>query len=184
MDSSIKPPTLLSTSSATILSKSDRWFLLYAFLVHGKGSAVGGFGDVQDTDAYNASATSDNIVIVNNNVQNIKCFTNEVLATVVDGGVQNDARGAILQFYNALDEAYIGMDETPGDQAPTPSLTLVMLILMLKPWLERHSIKIFLVIMSFKRMSTQLACPWLNGPKVITLLLLPALGVMVTLCIM
>ena len=81
----------------------------YAFLVHGKGPAVGGFGEMQDTDT---SKLSNSVEIVNNNVQNIKCFTNEILATIVDGGVQNDARGAVLQFYNALDEAYIGMDET------------------------------------------------------------------------
>ena len=81
----------------------------YALLVHGKGPAVGGFGDMQSSDA---SELSNSVEIVNNIVQNIKCFTNEILATVVDGGVQNDARGAVLQFYNALDEAYIGMDET------------------------------------------------------------------------
>jgi hypothetical protein len=83
----------------------------YVFLVHGKGPAVGGFGEVQ---AENADALSNNVAILNNNAQNIKCFTNEVLATVVDGAVQNDARGAILQFYDALDEEYIGMDETSG----------------------------------------------------------------------
>ncbi len=80
----------------------------YAFLVHGEGPAVGGFGEVQSTDA---SVLSNSVKIVNNDVQNIRCFTNEVLATVVDGDVQNDARGAIMQFYNALDEAYIGMAE-------------------------------------------------------------------------
>ena len=83
----------------------------YVFLVHGKGPAVGGFGEAQ---AENADALSNNVAILNNNAQNIKCFTNEVLATVVDGAVQNDARGAILQFYDALDEEYIGMDETSG----------------------------------------------------------------------
>ena len=81
----------------------------YVFLVHGKGPAVGGFGEIQAEDV---SALSNNVAILNNNAQNIKCFTNEVLASVVDGAVQNDARGAILQFYDALDEEYIGMDET------------------------------------------------------------------------
>jgi len=93
----------------------------YAFLVHGRGPAVGGFGEMQDTDA---SALSNSVEIVNNNVQNIKCFTNEVLATVVDGGVQNDARGAILQFYNALDEAYIGMDGSSGTYTYTGNAIL------------------------------------------------------------
>jgi hypothetical protein len=83
----------------------------YVFLVHGKGPAVGGFGEMQAEDA---DALSNNVEILNNNAQNIKCFTNEVLATVVDGAVQNDARGAILQFYNSLDEVYIGLDETSG----------------------------------------------------------------------
>ena len=83
----------------------------YVFLVHGKGPAVGGFGEIQAEDV---SALSGNVTIVNNHAQNIKCFTNEVLATVVDGAVQNDARGAIMQFYNALDEVYIGLDEASG----------------------------------------------------------------------
>lgn len=83
----------------------------YVFLVHGKGPAVGGFGEVQAEDA---AALSNNVELLNNNAQNIKCFTNEVLATIVDGAVQNDARGAVMQFYNALDEVYIGLDETAG----------------------------------------------------------------------
>ena len=83
----------------------------YVFLVHGKGPAVGGFGEMQAEDA---DALSNNVEILNSNAQNIKCFTYEVLATVVDGAVQNDARGAILQFYNSLDEVYIGLDETSG----------------------------------------------------------------------
>ena len=78
----------------------------YAFLVHGKGPAVGGFGEMQTSDA---SALSSDVSIRNNNVNNIKCFTNEVLAAVVDTRVQNDARGAILQFYDANDEKYIGV---------------------------------------------------------------------------
>lgn len=83
----------------------------YVFLVHGKGPAVGGFGGVQ---ALDESALSSDVNIVNNKAENIKCFTNEVLAIVVDGNVQNDARGAVAQFYDALDEVYIGMNETSG----------------------------------------------------------------------
>mmetsp|Transcript_2034 Transcript_2034/g.4457 ORF Transcript_2034/g.4457 Transcript_2034/m.4457 type:complete len:630 (+) Transcript_2034:70-1959(+) len=93
----------------------------YVFLVHGKGPAVGGFGEMQATDI---SALSNNVDILNNNAQNIKCFTNEVLATVVDGFVQNDARGAIMQFYNALDEVYIGMVETAGEYTYTGNANL------------------------------------------------------------
>jgi hypothetical protein len=83
----------------------------YVFLVHGKGPAVGGFGEEQATDI---SLLSTDVNIVNNHAQNIKCFTNEVLATVVDGAVQNDARGAVMQFYDASDETYIGLEETLG----------------------------------------------------------------------
>ena len=78
----------------------------YAFLVHGKGPAVGGFGEEQSTDT---SAISTDVSIQNNNVNNIKCFTNEVLAAVVETRVQNDARGAVLQFYDANEEKYIGV---------------------------------------------------------------------------
>ena len=93
----------------------------YVFLVHGKGPAVGGFGEIQAEDV---SALSSNVIIANNNAQNIKCFTNEVLATVVDGAVQNDARGAIMQFYNALDEVYIGLDESSGQYTYTGNANL------------------------------------------------------------
>lgn len=78
----------------------------YVFLVHGKGPAVGGFGEEMSTDD---SALSKDVSIVNNNAENIKCFTNEVLAAVVDTRVQNDARGAVLQFFNANEEEYIGV---------------------------------------------------------------------------
>ena len=79
----------------------------YAFLVHGKGPAVGGFGEEPSTDV---SALSANVSILNNNVANIKCFTNEVLAAVVDTRVQNDARGAILQFFDSSSGTYIGVN--------------------------------------------------------------------------
>jgi len=78
----------------------------YVFLVHGQGPAVGGFGEEMATDV---SALSNDVSILNNNAANIKCFTNEVLAAVVDTRVQNDARGAVLQFFNANDEEYIGV---------------------------------------------------------------------------
>jgi hypothetical protein len=97
----------------------------YVFLVHGKGPAIGGFGEEQDTDA---SALSADVSIVNNKAQNIRCFTNEVLATVVDTRVQNDARGAILQFYNASDETYIGIDYTSGQYTGNANLDAQIMV--------------------------------------------------------
>ena len=54
---------------------------------------------------------SADVEISNNHVENIKCFTNEILATVLDGRVMNDVRGAVLQFYNG--ESYIGVTDVP-----------------------------------------------------------------------
>jgi len=85
----------------------------YAFLVHGRGPAVGGFGNVQSTDV---SALSTDVSILNNNIANIKCFTNEVLASVVNGVVQNDARGSVLQFYHGQNNKFIGMIESKDAQ--------------------------------------------------------------------
>jgi predicted transcriptional regulator len=93
----------------------------YVFLVHGKGPAIGGFGDVLSTDA---SALSADVSIVDNKAQNIRCFTDEVLATVVDARVQNDARGAILQFYNSLNQTYIGINESSGKYTYTGNVNL------------------------------------------------------------
>lgn len=97
----------------------------YVFLVHGKGPAVGGFGFAQATDA---SALSSNVAILNNKAQNIRCFTNEVLASVSEGRVQNDARGAILQFYNSLEEAYIGMDGSSGKYTGNANLDAQIMV--------------------------------------------------------
>jgi hypothetical protein len=47
----------------------------YAFLVHGRGPAVGDFGfDLSS----NRTLTSSNVVIRQNKITNIKCWTNEV----------------------------------------------------------------------------------------------------------
>jgi len=81
----------------------------YSFVVHGKGPAVGGTGFTLDRDD---TITSSNIVIQNNLIQNIKCWTNEIPAVVVDGVVQNDARGAILQFVHSLDGSPISIDSS------------------------------------------------------------------------
>ena len=79
----------------------------YAFVVHGKGPAVGGMGFTLNKDD---SVTSSNILIKNNLIQNIKCWTNEIPAAVVDGVVQNDARGAILQFVSSADGSSISLN--------------------------------------------------------------------------
>ena len=79
----------------------------YAFVVHGKGPAVGGMGFTLNKDE---SVTSSNILIKNNLIQNIKCWTNEIPAAVVDGVVQNDARGAILQFVSSADGSPISLN--------------------------------------------------------------------------
>jgi hypothetical protein len=47
----------------------------YAFLVHGRGPAVGDFAFELST---NSSLTSSNVVIKNNVIENIQCWTNEV----------------------------------------------------------------------------------------------------------
>jgi hypothetical protein len=47
----------------------------YVFLVHGKGPAVGDFGNEL---SLNSTTTSSQIRILNNNIQSINCWTNEV----------------------------------------------------------------------------------------------------------
>jgi hypothetical protein len=76
----------------------------YAFLVHGKGPAVGGIGFNQ------TSNMSTNVNIANNVIENVVCFTNEVPASVIDGAVQNDARGGIVQLINTFTNEFIAMD--------------------------------------------------------------------------
>ena len=71
----------------------------YAFVVHGIGPAVGGFGFAQAA----TESMSSNISIKNNVIENMKCWTNEVPAAVVGGVVQNDARGAVLQFVKSTE---------------------------------------------------------------------------------
>jgi hypothetical protein len=76
----------------------------YAIVVHGKGPAVGDFGEKLDVNRNN---TCSNIEISNNSIRNIKCWNNEVPAAVDSDGeadpvVITDARGAVLQFVNAM----------------------------------------------------------------------------------
>jgi hypothetical protein len=72
----------------------------YAFIIHGKGPAVGGFG----FELTESTKMSSNIQISDNTIHNIKCWENEVPALVVDGVVQNDARGAIMQLIKSTSE--------------------------------------------------------------------------------
>lgn len=75
---------------------------------------VGGFGFELSN---NTAAISENVEVLNNNIADIRCFTNEVPATVVDVEdsetgetkqvVMNDARGAVLQLYSTLNEEYL-----------------------------------------------------------------------------
>eukprot|EP00581_Thalassiosira_minuscula_P006599 CAMPEP_0183703728 /NCGR_PEP_ID=MMETSP0737-20130205/1363_1 /TAXON_ID=385413 /ORGANISM="Thalassiosira miniscula, Strain CCMP1093" /LENGTH=655 /DNA_ID=CAMNT_0025930525 /DNA_START=215 /DNA_END=2182 /DNA_ORIENTATION=- len=77
----------------------------YAFLVHGKGPAVGGQGErFEETDD---TVTSSNIVISNNNIANIQCWNNEVPALFGKCGdhgcAVNDVRGSIFQTIKTFD---------------------------------------------------------------------------------
>lgn len=80
----------------------------YAFLVHGRGPAVGGQGEsFNDIDA---TVTSSNVVIRDNTINDIKCWNNEVPALfgTCAGGhgcAMNDARGAIFQTVKTFDSA-------------------------------------------------------------------------------
>lgn len=76
-------------------------------VVHGKGPAVGGQGSFLNV---NDNMTSSNVVISDNIITDITCATNEIPATVVDGVVQNDARGGILQLVSSFDNSGITID--------------------------------------------------------------------------
>jgi len=76
-------------------------------VIHGKGPAVGGQGNVISN---NTDLTSSNIVIKNNNINNIKGWTNEIPAVVDGGSVLNDARGAVFQFVNSIDSTPIAIN--------------------------------------------------------------------------
>eukprot|EP00977_Amphora_coffeiformis_P029102 scaffold38788_cov221-Amphora_coffeaeformis.AAC.2 len=72
----------------------------YVFLVHGIGPAVGGQGFAFDSDPERCSS---NVVIEKNDIHNMKCWNKEIPAAVVNGVVQNDARGAVLQWVDTVD---------------------------------------------------------------------------------
>jgi len=77
----------------------------YAFVVHGRGPAVGGQGETFKDD--DDSVTSSNVVIKDNIINDIKCWVNEVPALFGECGnhgcVVNDARGSIFQLVKTFD---------------------------------------------------------------------------------
>jgi hypothetical protein len=85
-------------------------FLLpsYAFLIHGRGPAVGDFGfDL----ATNRTVTSSSIIIKDNVINDITCAINEVPAIIEENKVVNDARGAVFQLIRSSDNAPIALNE-------------------------------------------------------------------------
>ncbi|KAL7519875.1 hypothetical protein ACHAWX_004632 [Stephanocyclus meneghinianus] len=80
----------------------------YAFLVHGKGPAVGGQGFLM---SVNESSVSESVDIRNNQIENIQCFTNEVPALVINNTVQIDARGAVFQLIDTLTNEWMACDK-------------------------------------------------------------------------
>ena len=87
----------------------------YALVVHGKGPAVGGQGEIFAEAAR--GLTSSRVTIENNSISNIKCWNNEVPATVLGGDgvgpgrIANDARGAVFQMVKTFDanDPYLAM---------------------------------------------------------------------------
>lgn len=73
----------------------------YAFVVHGKGPAVGGQGQIFDELGVEQNTVSKDITIRNNNINSIVCATNEIPAAVENGFVVNDARGSVFQFVSS-----------------------------------------------------------------------------------
>lgn len=108
----------------------------YAFVVHGKGPAVLGFGETFSADASTTSRyvhkitslihlvshksslivtflfrqIKSNVIIEKNVIKDLKCWTKEIPATIIDGKVQNDARGAIFQLVDTFSRNGIAMD--------------------------------------------------------------------------
>ena len=85
----------------------------YALLVHGKGPAVGGLGEVFNEN--DPTTTSSNIVIEDNIINDIKCWNNEVPALLGGCGnhgcIQNDPRGAVFQTVKTFgDDQYLSID--------------------------------------------------------------------------
>ena len=64
--------------------------------------------------ATDTSLLSADVYITDNHVENIKCFTNEILAVVLEDKVMNDARGSILQFYNGAVHTGVVDAEAPA----------------------------------------------------------------------
>ena len=86
----------------------------YAILVHGKGPAVGGQGEI--FNEIDPTTTSSNIVIQDNIINGIKCWNNEVPALFGECGhhgcIQNDPRGAVFQTVKSFDsfDSYLSIN--------------------------------------------------------------------------
>lgn len=80
--------------------------------MHGKGPAVGGQGFTFSTDS---TVTSSDVVIANNVIRDIKCWNKEIPAAVVNGKVQNDARGAVFQWIDTTTGKGLAIDELTGE---------------------------------------------------------------------
>jgi hypothetical protein len=80
----------------------------YAFVVHGRGPAVGDQGFVFNE---NNTTTSSNILIKDNKINNIKCWTKEIPSVVENSTVINDVRGAVFQVVDVVDMTLISSFE-------------------------------------------------------------------------
>jgi hypothetical protein len=83
----------------------------YAFLIHGKGPAINGFG-TKFPAAMNA--TSSNVIIRNNQIKDLKCLNREIPAAVENNTVVVDARGSVFQFINTITNTGIALNTTDG----------------------------------------------------------------------
>jgi hypothetical protein len=83
----------------------------YAFLVHGKGPAINGFGDWYPN---NVTLTSSNIMIRNNTIRDFQCYNREIPAAVINGTVQLDVRGSVFQLVDTVTRTGIAINTTDG----------------------------------------------------------------------
>ena len=89
------------------------------------GPAVGGHGDVW---VENATKTSSNVVIQNNVIENLTCWTREVPAAVLNGAVQNDVRGAVLQFIDTVEQTGICVNHQDGTYKRNPLADMQIMV--------------------------------------------------------
>ena len=79
--------------------------------MYGHGPATNAFAlEVPDS----ADDSSSNVVVRRNVIKNLQCFTQDAPALVEFGKVVVDARGAVLQLFDALKNRSMAMNETDG----------------------------------------------------------------------